>query len=83
MIDEVYASGLRPGLVLVAVGGGGLLCGVLRGMEAKGWSQIPVLAIETTGAASFAAAKQAGTAVTLCEITSLAKTLEQNGSAMS
>lgn len=75
IIDEVQESGPRPGLVLVAVGGGGLLCGVLQGMASTGWGEIPVLAVETTGAASFAAAQIAGKAVTLPAITSLAKTL--------
>ena len=75
LIDEVQQAGLVPNRVVVAVGGGGLLCGVLEGMRNAGWAHVPVLAVETTGAASFAAALDAGTPVTLPEITSLARTL--------
>jgi L-serine/L-threonine ammonia-lyase len=61
--------------VVVAVGGGGLLCGVLSGMHAVGWSDVPVLAVETAGAASLAAAMAAGEVVRARRITSLATTL--------
>lgn len=75
MIDEVAALGVRPGAVVVAVGGGGLLIGVLEGMQRAGWSDVPVLAVETEGAASFAKAIAAGELVTLERIDSLAVTL--------
>lgn len=75
LMAEVAEAGLRPARVVVAVGGGGLLCGVLQGLEAAGWSDVPVLAVETEGAASFAAAHAAGEPVTLPELTSLALTL--------
>jgi L-serine/L-threonine ammonia-lyase len=64
-----------PGTVVVAVGGGGLLCGVLRGMHDVGWTDVPVVAAETEGAASYAAALAAGAPVTLPAITSIAITL--------
>jgi L-serine/L-threonine ammonia-lyase len=60
LVDEVVASGPRPGVIVVAVGGGGLLCGVLEGLSRVGWSDVPVLAVETEGAASFAASVAAG-----------------------
>src|SRR5262249_6243699 len=47
MIDEVAAAGVRPGAVVVAVGGGGLLCGVMQGMARAGWADVPVIAVET------------------------------------
>jgi L-serine/L-threonine ammonia-lyase len=75
LVTEVAEAGLRPARVVVAVGGGGLLCGVLQGMQAVGWSDVPVLAVETEGAASFAAALRAGEPVTLPSLTSLALTL--------
>lgn len=75
LVHEVAAAGLRPGRVVVAVGGGGLLCGVLQGMRAVGWDDVPVLAVETDGAASFAAALSAGQPTTLPRLTSLALTL--------
>lgn len=69
-----YVTG-QPGAVVVAVGGGGLLCGVLQGMHAVGWSEVPVIAVETEGAASFAAAVEKGELVTLDAIESIATTL--------
>jgi L-serine/L-threonine ammonia-lyase len=75
IIHEAAAQGPRPGAVVVAVGGGGLLCGVLAGMHAVGWTDVPVLAVETEGAASLAAAMRAGEVVALERVTSLATTL--------
>lgn len=75
MIVEAAEQGPRPGAVVVAVGGGGLLCGVLSGMHAVGWHDVPVLAVETAGAASLAAAVEADALVTLPRITTLATTL--------
>lgn len=75
MIVEAAEQGERPGAVVVAVGGGGLLCGVLQGMHAVGWREVPVLAVETEGAASYAAALAAGRPVALPRISSLATTL--------
>lgn len=75
MIDEVAAQGLRPDAVVLSVGGGGLLSGVVQGLQAQGWHDVPVVAVETTGAASLAAALQAGELVTLPAITSVATSL--------
>jgi L-serine/L-threonine ammonia-lyase len=75
LVTEIADTGVVPGQVIVSVGGGGLLCGVLQGMQAVGWADVPVLAVETEGAASFSAAQQAGAPVTLPAITSLAVTL--------
>ena len=75
LIAEVAQAGLTPTQVVVSVGGGGLLAGVLQGMDAAGWSEVPVLAIETHGAESFSAALAADRPVTLPAITSLALTL--------
>jgi L-serine/L-threonine ammonia-lyase len=75
MIDEVAAQGPRPDAVVLSVGGGGLLCGVLEGMHAHGWEDVPVVAVETEGAASLAAAMAAGAPVTLPAITSVATSL--------
>ena len=75
LVAEVAAAGLVPKQVVVSVGGGGLFCGVLQGMHTAGWADVPVLAVETEGAASFAAAFKAGEPVVLKEMTSLALTL--------
>ncbi len=76
MVDELAAVlGEPPGAVVAAVGGGGLLCGLLEGMHRVGWTRVPVLAVETEGAASFAASIAAGRIVQLEEISSIATTL--------
>jgi len=75
IVDEVAAQGLQPDAVVVSVGGGGLLCGVLLGMERHAWNKTKVLAVETHGADSFKQAADAGRLVTLDAITSLATTL--------
>ena len=59
----------KPGMVVVSVGGGGLLSGVLQGMHDVGWTDVPLVAMETKGANSFDAAIQAGELVTLDAIT--------------
>jgi L-serine/L-threonine ammonia-lyase len=75
MIDEVARAGFKPDAVVLSVGGGGLMCGVIEGLHRNGWSDVPVVAVETDGAASFHAAVEAGHAVELDRITSLATTL--------
>ncbi|MTD27199.1 pyridoxal-phosphate dependent enzyme [Erwinia sorbitola] len=75
MIDEVAQSGIKPDAVVLSVGGGGLLAGVVAGLQRNGWRDVPVLAVETTGAASFHAAQAAGHSVELAEINSIASSL--------
>lgn len=75
LIDEVARAGVRPDAVLLSVGGGGLLCGVAQGMERNGWGEVPILAVETEGAASFHAATRAGHPVEIPAITSIASSL--------
>ncbi|MGZ3184873.1 MAG: pyridoxal-phosphate dependent enzyme [Telluria sp.] len=75
MIDEVAAAGLQPDAVVVAVGGGGLLCGVLEGLHRNGMEEVPVIAVETAGADSYAQALRAGALVELPAIASIATSL--------
>ncbi|MEN5016599.1 pyridoxal-phosphate dependent enzyme [Erwinia sp. Eh17-17] len=75
MIDEVAQSGIRPDAVVLSVGGGGLLAGVVAGLQRNHWQDVPVLAVETQGAASFHAAQAAGHSVELAEIRSIASSL--------
>ena len=75
MIDEVAQLGIKPGAVVLSVGGGGLLSGAVAGMQRLGWSDVPILAMETRGAESFAAALVAGEVVRLPGITSIASSL--------
>ncbi|NWI76224.1 SDSL protein, partial [Dryoscopus gambensis] len=50
----------KPGAIVVAVGGGGLLAGVVAGLHQVGWQDVPIIAAETRGAHSFHEALQAG-----------------------
>jgi L-serine/L-threonine ammonia-lyase len=75
LIDEIASLEPAPQALVVSVGGGGLLCGVLEGMRRANWDDVPLLAVETEGAASFAASVAAGRLVTLERIDSIAVTL--------
>jgi L-serine/L-threonine ammonia-lyase len=75
LVDEVFRSGLKPGAVVLSVGGGGLLVGVIEGLHRHGLRDVPVFAVETEGAASFHAAVKAGRTVELERITSIATSL--------
>ena len=75
LVEEAAADMPKPEVVVVSVGGGGLMCGVLEGMHRVGWHDVPLVAVETHGAASYAAALAAGSPVTLPAITTLALTL--------
>ncbi|MFJ3449600.1 pyridoxal-phosphate dependent enzyme [Pseudomonas sichuanensis] len=75
MIDEVAAAGFKPDAVVLSVGGGGLLSGVVEGLQRNGWHDVPVLAVETDGAASLHAAMAAGHTVELPGIQSVATSL--------
>lgn len=72
---EVSADGVKPDVVLLCVGGGGLLCGVVRGLQDLGWRDIPVITAETEGAASFAKSVASGSLVTLDKIDTVATSL--------
>lgn len=75
LIDEVSRAGLKPDAVVLSVGGGGLLSGVAEGLHRNGWPDVPIIAVETEGAASFRAALKAGRTVELERITSIATSL--------
>lgn len=75
LIDEVVRAGVAFDAVITSVGGGGLLAGIVEGLRRNGLAQVPVIAAETEGAASYAAALAAGTPVTLPAITSIATSL--------
>ncbi|XP_074868739.1 serine dehydratase-like isoform X2 [Carettochelys insculpta] len=76
MVRELKESlGAKPGAIVLAVGGGGLLAGVVAGLQDVGWQDVPIVAVETKGADSFNASLRAGRLVTLPQITSVAKSL--------
>ncbi len=75
LIDEVAAAGLRPDAVVLSVGGGGLMCGIVEGLNRNGMADAPIIACETRGADSFAQALAQGRRVELPVIASIAATL--------
>lgn len=75
LIDEIARAPLTPDAVVLSVGGGGLLCGVVEGLRRNGLAHVPVIAVETEGAASFNRSIRAGHPVELEKITSIATSL--------
>jgi L-serine/L-threonine ammonia-lyase len=75
LIDECCADGWTFDAVACCVGGGGLLAGIVEGLQRNGLRDVPIFAIETEGAASYAAALRAGEPVSLPKLTSIATTL--------
>lgn len=72
LIEEIDR---KPGAILVAVGGGGLLCGILEGLHKVGWQDVPIITAETVGAASFAKSIQAKKLVKCSEVKTIATSL--------
>ncbi len=75
LVHEFQEDGVKPSAIVVAVGGGGLLCGVIQGLHEIGWHDVPVIAAETEGAASMAASLKAGRLVALESINTIAVSL--------
>ena len=65
----------KPDVLICSVGGGGLFCGLMRGLERKGWGDTKVLAVETKGAESLHKSLEKGELVKLEKITSIATSL--------
>jgi len=79
LIDEAVLQTKQLGIdfdvVICAVGGGGLMNGVLTGLHRNGLAHIPLIAVETEGAASLSAAVSADELVTLSAINTIANSL--------
>ena len=75
IIDEIYHAGLKPDMVVLSVGGGGLLCGIAEGLRKNNFFKTKILAVETHGADSFFRAKKMKKLVTLDKISSIATSL--------
>ena len=77
LIDELKSDlkGDIPSLIVCSVGGGGLMLGILQGLQRNNWQHVPVLAMETSGAESLNASVAAGKIVQLDKISSIAKSL--------
>ncbi|WP_095499226.1 pyridoxal-phosphate dependent enzyme [Paraferrimonas haliotis] len=75
LIDEVIADGFTPEVVVLSVGGGGLLCGVAKGLLKHGLTNCSIIAAETEGAASFHSALNSNQPVTIDAIDTIATSL--------
>ena len=78
VVDEIFNDweGPPPDAVVCSVGGGGLLNGIMLGLDRHGWGHdVDVLALETEGADCLSRSLQAGGQVTMPEITSIARSL--------
>ena len=77
IVDEIreQMGGTAPDAIVLSVGGGGLLNGVIQGMDRNGWSEVPVIAVEVEGAPKFRRALEIGHPVELESIDTLANTL--------
>lgn len=75
LVAEVAAQGIQPDAVLLAVGGGGLLSGVAQGMQAQGWNDTPIIAVETAGTASLGESIRKRSHITLDEVRGVATSL--------
>ncbi|KAI8991034.1 tryptophan synthase beta subunit-like PLP-dependent enzyme [Mycotypha africana] len=64
-----------PAAIICPVGGGGLLNGVIIGLQEVGWKEVPVIAVETHGSNAFQASVVAGKSVTIQKISTIASAL--------
>ena len=75
LVDEVLEVCPEVDVMVTSVGGGGLLAGILTGLIRHDRKDCRIIACETAGAASFAAAVEAGHPVRLPRIDTVATSL--------
>lgn len=75
VVDEIANVIHEPDALVVSIGGGGLLCGIMEGLESNEWKDTTIFTTETTGAASYAAALEAKELVRLDSINTIASSL--------
>ena len=75
MIDEIAVTGLNPDAIIAAVGGGGLACGVLEGLDKHGWLDTQFIGVETEGAAAFSRSLAANKLLTLDSVDTIATSI--------
>jgi L-serine/L-threonine ammonia-lyase len=77
LVDELVAdlSGSLPDVVIASVGGGGLFCGILQGLEEHGATTSTAIAVETTGTAKLAKSLKVDKVVVLEDVSGIATTL--------
>ena len=75
LVDEILEDCPNVDSIVSSVGGGGLLAGILTGLERHKRYDCKIITCETAGAASFQAAMAAGKPVRLPRIDTVAKSL--------
>lgn len=75
LVRELVYSSPKPSCIITAVGGGGLLTGILMGLKEYGWTDVPIVAMETEGAHCFNLSMHAQKKIVMDRITSIAVTL--------
>ena len=71
IIEELYDQCKKPDVILLSIGGGGLMSGVLQGLDKVGWSDVPVIGCGTYGANAFAASMEAGKLVRIPKVNTI------------
>lgn len=64
-----------PAAIICPVGGGGLLNGIIMGLQNADWKDVPVIAVETHGSNAFQASVVAGKRVTVEKNNTIATSL--------
>ena len=75
IVQQLPGVGNTPAMIIASVGGGGLICGILEGLERHGMMTSTVVAAETEGAASFGKSFVSGKKIRLESIDSIATSL--------
>lgn len=75
IIEELADEIEEPDAIVLSVGGGGLFCGVMRGLEKVGWNNTKIICAETFGTASLAKSMEIGKHLSLDSIDSVATSL--------
>jgi len=73
--DHKLMEDMKPAAVVTVCGGGGLLAGIVHGLDRVGWGDVPVIVSETEGADSYSESIKQNRMITLPSISSIAKTL--------
>jgi len=75
LIKELEQDNIKPDAIILSVGGGGLFCGLMQGLDQIGWNDVNIVTAETQGAASFAKSIQQNEHIILDKIDTIATTL--------
>ncbi|GAA52697.1 serine dehydratase-like, partial [Clonorchis sinensis] len=75
IVDELAPDVGQPDVIILAVGGGGLLAGIIQGLWNRGWSSTHVVAVETEGADCLSRSMKAGQLLLVPRVNSIASSL--------